>query len=106
MEFVIKKESFELTARKTSYEERWINGDFTEDLPDGVSISSYTITCEDKNGEDTSDIMLDSLSNPEEAWLKAKVKGGTKSNSPYLVRFRIDASDSQKLEIFLPVTIF
>ena len=85
---------------KQPWEEERIAGEFTDDLDDGETISSSTVSAVDKDDNDVSTTVLDQATKTiDGGYVKIFAKGGSEAASPYVITFRATTSDGQKLEV-------
>jgi hypothetical protein len=92
---------------KQSYEEFTISTDFSRNMSDIESLSSYSVTATDNSGGDASTIVLNQATISSEGASKVKilVRAGTEALSPYKLTFKCITNLGHRWEYDLQLKI-
>lgn len=92
--------------RKTDYEGINVAADFGDAMTSSESISTYSIECIDKDGNDATDDMIENDTLAERTRITFRVKAGTTSGSPYTAHVYAGTDEDQDLEIRHQITVY
>lgn len=92
------------TIEKQAYEKFYLKADYTEVLGSSETISSYTVTAQDKDGTDVTSTIIENSSEiigtgDDAGRLLYRVQAGTEASSPYYVTAKVETSAGNKFEV-------